>query len=148
PNDAGMKNFEREADVATKEYLNTLEMYNKNNAIGSTGIRPQLAQMGVVNPAEPSKQIIYVGMAGIGVLGMCICILAIGFLLDRKVRDSDQLIQITNRKVIGIINQIVPNDKDLRTIWEEGETSKDYLIYKDLLRSLRFEIDGALKTDN
>jgi len=148
PNDAGMKNFEREADVATKEYLNTLEMYNKNNVLGSTGIRPQLAQVGVVNPAEPSKQIIYIGMAGIGAFGLCIFILAIGFLLDRKVRDSDQLIQVTNRKVIGIINQIVPNNKDLKTIWEEGETSRDYLVYKDLLRSLRFEIDTALKADN
>lgn len=148
PNDAGMKNYEREADVATKEYLNTLELYNKNNVLVNTGIRPQLAQAGVVNPAESSKQIIYVGMAGVGALAVCVFTLVIAFLLDRKIRDSDQLIHLTNRKVIGIINKIVPNNKDLKTIWEENETSKDYLIYKDLLRSLRFEIDTVLRTDN
>lgn len=147
PNDAGMKNYVREADVATKEYLNTLDMYNKNNVLSSTGIRPQLAQAGVVNPAEPSKQIIYVGMAGVGALGLSICVLAIAFLLDRKVRDSGQLIQLTDRKVIGVINRIIPNDKDLKTIWEEHETSKDYMVYKDLLRSLRFEIDNVLKNE-
>lgn len=148
PNDAGMKNYEREADVATKEYLTTLEMYNQNSVLGNTGIRPHLAQAGVVNPEEPSMQFIYIGLAALAALVISMCVLAISSLLDHKVRDSDQLIHITNKKVIGIINKIVPNDKDLKTIWEENETSKGYLIYKDLLRSLRFEIDGVLKAEN
>src|SRR5690606_9472040 len=122
-------------------------MYNQNNVLGSTEIRPHLAQAGVVNTAEPSKMYIYIGLAAFCALGLSVCILAIAFILDRKVRDSDQLIHITNKKVIGIINKIVPNDKDLKSIWEESETSKDYELYKDLLRSLRFEIDRTLKNE-
>ena len=147
PNDAGMKNYEREAEVATKEYLNTLDMYNKNNMLSSTGIRPQLAQAGVINPAEPSKQIIYVGLSGFGSFSVCLFFLVGAFVLDRRVVDSNQLIRMTDKKVIGVVNRIVPNNMDLRTIWEKSETSKDYAIYKDLLRSLRFEIDASMKAE-
>jgi succinoglycan biosynthesis transport protein ExoP len=148
PNDAGMKNFEREAEVATKEYLNTLEVYNKNNMLSNAGILPELAQAGVVNPAEPSKQFIYVGMSGFGTFSVCILFLASAFMLDRRVNDSEQLSQITKHNVIGVVNKIIPNNTDLKTIWENSKTTIDYAVYKDLLRSLRFEIDGVLKGEN
>src|SRR5690606_29488163 len=48
PDNAGMKNFEREAEVATQEYLSALDLYNKNSVQKSSTIRPELAQMGVI----------------------------------------------------------------------------------------------------
>src|SRR5690554_1360885 len=147
PNNAGMKNYEREAEVATKEYLSALELYNQNNVVNSTGINPQLAQEGVINPAEPSKKIIYTGLSGVGSFGTCIFIFAIAFLLDGKVRTSEQLASTTRTRIIGQINTIVPNDTDLKTVWEEGKSTTDYSLYKDLIRSLRFEIDASLKED-
>src|SRR5690606_20872244 len=73
PDNAGMKNYEREAEIATKEYLSALEMYNQNNVHGSTGVlRPQMAQVGVINPPEPSKGPFLMGLAGIGSLGTSI----------------------------------------------------------------------------
>ena len=148
PNDAGLKNYEREADVATKEYLSALDMYNQSSVIRSTGIRPQLAQAGVVNPAEPSKRLMYVGLAGTGSFGTCIFVLFIAFLLDRRVRTSVELALVTHKKILGQINNIVPNNKDLKTVWEEGKSTEDYSLYKDLVRSLRFEIDSSMKVDN
>jgi len=148
PNDAGLKNYEREAEVATKEYLNALDMYNQNSFMGSTGIRPQLAQAGVVNIAEPSKKLMYVGLAGTGSLGICVFVLLIVFLMDRKVRTSFDLALVTNRKILGQINNIVPNNKELKMVWEEGKSTEDYSLYKDLIRSIRFEIDSSLKVDN
>lgn len=148
PKDAGMKNHEREAEVATQEYLSALELYNKNNVLASTGVRPQLAQAGVVNPPEPSMQIIFVALAAFAALCTCVFILIVAFLLDNKIRNSVQLTHITNKRILGVINKIVPNDKDLNTIWEEGHVSKDYSTYKDLLRSLRFEIDEILRLEN
>src|SRR5690606_17222151 len=104
PNDAGMKNYEREAEVATKEYLSTLDIYNKNSDLSSTGANTLLTQAGVINPAEPSKQIVYVGMAGMGSLSISVFFIAAVFLLDRKVRDSEQLVRVTEKKVIGVVN--------------------------------------------
>jgi len=147
PKDAGIKNFEREAEVATKEYLNTLDLYNKNSVLSSSDVRPQLVQAGVVNPPEPSKAFLYIGLAGIGSFGTCLFILIIGFLLDQKIRTSEQLVQATGNRILGQINNIVPNNTDLKTVWAEGKSTKDYSLYKDLIRSLRFEIDSSLKTD-
>ncbi len=147
PNDAGMKNFEREAEVATKEYLNTLDMYNQNNVTTSTGIKPVLAQAGVINAPESSKKILYVALSGIGSFSTCVFVLIIVFLLDRKVRTFDQLAMTTRKRIIGQINNIVPNNTDLKTVWEQDKSNKDYSLYKDLIRSLRFEIDSSLKSD-
>lgn len=147
PNNAGMKNFEREAEVATKEYLSALDLYNQNNVLSSTGINPKVAQEGVINSAEPSKVRILTALSGVGAFGTCVFIFAIAFLLDRKVRTSEQLSEATNRRIIGQINSIIPNDTDLKTVWEDGMTTSDYALYKDLTRSLRFEIDKCLKQD-
>lgn len=148
PNNAGMKNYEREAEVATKEYLSALDLYNQNSVINSTGINPQLAQEGVINQAESSKKVIFTGLAGMGSFGTCIFVFAIAFLLDRKIRTSDQLALTTRKRIVGQINTIVPNDTDLKTVWEDGKSTKDYSLYKDLIRSLRFEIDASLKEDD
>src|SRR5690606_18120892 len=101
----------------------------------------------VISPAEPSKQLLYVGLSGFGSLSVCMFFLIGAFVLDRKIVDINQLFHVTDRKVLGVVNRIIPNDMDLRTIWEKKETSKDYAIYKDLLRSLRFEIEATIKTE-
>jgi len=148
PNDAGMKNYEREAEVATKEYLSALDMFNQNSMIATTGINPQLVQPGVVGPPESSKKILYILLSGVGSLSTCFLFLIGSSLLDKKIRSTDDLSLVTKSKVIGQINNIVPNDTDLRTVWESGESTNDYKLYKDLTRALRFEIDNALKKDD
>src|SRR5690606_4070692 len=85
--------------------------------------------------------------SGVGSFSVCLFFLIGAFVLDRRVTDSNQLIRATDKKVIGVVNRIVPNNMDLRTIWENSETSKDYAIYKDLMRSLRFEIDASMKVE-
>src|SRR5690606_3923358 len=127
---------------------NTLELYNQNNVVSSAGFQPQLIQAGVVNPAEPSMTVIYMGLAGAGSLISCVFAFAIAILLDKTVRTSDQLAVTTRKRIIGQINRIVPNSTDLKTVWEENESNSDYTLYKDLTRSLRFEIDNSLKADN
>ena len=47
PFDAGVQKFERDADVATKEYLQILDRYNKSNLDKNIGLRLQLEQEGV-----------------------------------------------------------------------------------------------------
>src|SRR5690606_36611424 len=54
----------------------------------------------------------------------------------------------TRKRIIGQINRRVPNSTDLKTVWEESESNSDYTLYKELTRSLRFEIDNSLKADN
>src|SRR5690606_15135899 len=86
--------------------------------------------------------------SAIGSFSICIFAFLIAFLLDRKVRDTDQLALTTGARIIGKINNIVPNNEDLKTVWEDGKSSEDYALYKDMIRSLRFEIDNSLRIDN
>eukprot|EP01133_Synstelium_polycarpum_P019572 gene19572-23448_t len=86
PFDAGVQNYERDADVATKEYMDALNRFNQTNVEKSIGLKLQIAQIGLPGPPEPSKKIIYMALS-------------------------------------------------------------DYVLFKDLMRSLRFEISKMLQLD-
>ena len=71
PFDAGILNYERDAEVATKDYLEALNKSNETSMESSTGLKLQIAQIGLPGPAEPSKEIIYVAISGLSTFLVC-----------------------------------------------------------------------------
>lgn len=148
PFDAGVQKYERDADVATKEYLDLLNRYNQTNLDKNIGLRLQLEQEGVPTVAEASKKIIYMALSAIASFAICFCILFIIHVLDHSINDKKQLVAATKGNVIGELNFIKPEKRDIDQIWKHGEHSKDTLTYKNLLREARFEIDNHLSSNN
>lgn len=147
PFDAGVQKFERDADVVTKEYLDLLNRYNQTNLDKNIGLRLQLEQEGVPNTAEPSKKMLFMALSAIASAVICFCILFVIFVLDQSINTQKQLAAATKSKVIGELNYIKPADRNIDEIWKNGEHYKEQLKYKNLLRSVRFEINKALATD-
>ncbi|RZJ99378.1 MAG: lipopolysaccharide biosynthesis protein, partial [Flavobacterium sp.] len=143
PFDAGVQNFERDADLATKEYMDALGRYNQSNTEKSIGLKLQIAQIGLPGPAEPSKKIIYMGLSGVSSIALCFLIVLGAFFTDKTVNNLEQLNSLKIGTVIGNLNFINADDKDARVIWENND-NPDYIIFKDLMRSLRFEITDKL----
>ncbi|GAA4779697.1 hypothetical protein GCM10023231_03110 [Olivibacter ginsenosidimutans] len=141
PTDANVQNLERDADVATKEYMDALNNYNQSSLQSTTSLRLSIAQVGLLGTPERSKGILYVALSGISSFFVCLLAITLAFLLDRSIKSPKQLETITNSKVLGLLNFIDEDNKDLRDIWEDEDNVKDYSIYKDLLRSLRFELN-------
>ncbi|MDX3915426.1 MULTISPECIES: exopolysaccharide transport family protein [Olivibacter] len=146
PTDAGVQNLERDADVATKEYMDALTRYNQTSVEKNTTAKLHLAQPGLPGTPEPSKGFIYVGLAGFAGLSLCLAILTIAFVLDKTIRTPRDWKSATGINVVGSLNFIQEKNKDLRDIWEDNAIVGNYSIYKDLLRSLRFEVDRELLT--
>lgn len=147
PFDAGIQNYERDAEIATKDYMAALDRTNQGRTEQNTGLKLQVAQIGLPGSAQPSKSIIFVALAGIATFMLCFVALVVLFLLDRAIYNSAQLARETGSPVIGTLNLIKHANRDPGTIWKDDGSNVDYNVYKDLLRSLRFEIDKAFTTD-
>lgn len=142
------QNIIRDAEIASADYQNVQNQYNQTKLMAQTSATLNLAEPGLPGPAQKSKNILYVGFSGISGLLLCLMALFVTFAVNNKVDDSDRLETLTQQKVIGCLPYISSEDKDLRNIWKDNGTVKDYSTYKELLRSLRFEILEHLSENN
>jgi len=148
PFDAGVQKFERDADVATKEYLDLLNRYNQTNLDKNIGLRLHLEQEGVPTIAEPSRKLIFMVLSAIASFVICFCVLFIIHILDNSINNKKQLALATKGKVIGELNYIKASQRDIDEIWKNAAYDKEHATYKNLLREVRFEIDKALADEH
>lgn len=147
PFDAGIQNFERDAELATKDYMTALDTYNQNRTEQNIALKLQIAQIGLPGLPLPSKGIIYVALAGISSFFVCFAMVLVIFLLDNTINDAKQLAHATKSRVLGSLNYMPDDELSIRKIWKDNEHNPAYAVYKDLLRSLRFEIAAAFEKD-
>lgn len=138
----------RDADVASKEYTDAQTQYDQVSMASKTGARLSLAEPGLPGPAEPSKNKLFLGISGASSFLICVLTLLVAFMLNTTVNTPQQLEAATGQKVIGSLNNLTTVDKDLRSIWDDKGSVPDYSLYKDLLRSLRFELNEILVNDD
>lgn len=138
----------RDAEIASKEYTDAQTQYEQTNLITKAGVSLGLAEPGLPGPPEPSKNKIFLGISGISSFMICVLTLLVAFMLNKTINTPQQLEAATGQKVIGSLNYIIHDDKDLRNIWRDKGEVREYAIYKDLLRSLRFELNEQLVNED
>ncbi|MDB5118224.1 MAG: lipopolysaccharide biosynthesis protein [Mucilaginibacter sp.] len=148
PFDANIANYERDAELATKDYMGALDRYNQTRSDQNLGFHLQIAQSGLPGNAEPSKSLIYIVGAGAGSFMLCLGILFIVFMADNSIKTIGQLERATKSKAIGALNMLNGNERLIREIWNDKSGNENYSVFCDLLRSLRFEIDNKMAVDN
>ncbi|RQP15174.1 MAG: lipopolysaccharide biosynthesis protein [Parapedobacter sp.] len=144
PTDAGVQNLQRETDLATKEYTDAMNKYNQAALENSAMLNLAIVESGFPGPPEPSKVAQLTAISWFASLIFIVTILLVLSLLDHSIKTSDQLATITGKPVIGGVNLIGDSEKDLRVIWDESNLREDHVFYRDLLRSLRFELNKSL----
>jgi succinoglycan biosynthesis transport protein ExoP len=148
PFDAGIQNYMRDADMATKDYLEALNRVNQTQTEQNIGLKLQIAQIGLPGLAEPSKTMIFVVLSGIASFFLCFAVLVILFLSDSSINTTQQLAAVTKSKVFGSLNLLPASDKSITSIWNDTDLDQNYGIHKELLRSLRFEISAMMSADD
>jgi succinoglycan biosynthesis transport protein ExoP len=145
PSQAALKSYEREIDIATKEYLDVQDKYNQANV--STNLPVQLRQIQAAMPGvmKPSKKALLIGLSGITSLIFYLAILLLIFYLDDNVRSSEDLERLTKIRVLGELNMLSNKSLDLKKKQNELKSINDIHVYRNLIRSVRFEIDQELK---
>jgi len=148
PFDANISNYTRDADMATKDYLEALNRINVTQNQQNMSLKLQIAQLGLPGLAETSKTLIFTILSGVAMFFVCVCVLIALFVTDSSINTTQQLANATKSKVIGSLNLIPEDDITIKTIWNNTETNNNYNIHKELLRSLRFEINDLMAADD
>ncbi len=147
PYDADIQNYQREADLATKEYMTTLDQYHQNEAGRISGLQLKIEQIGLPGNPEPSKKPIYLIGSGIGSFSLCLGFVMLLFFVDNKIVTARQLSAATKSNTIGVLNKIEGNERNISEIWNDKSGNTNYEFYRDMLRSLRFEISEKMAAD-
>ena len=147
PFDANIQNYQREAEQATKDYTDAFNRFNLTKTEQSVGTRVNLAQAGIVGAPEPSKKMIFLIIAFAGSFALCFVIVVALFFLDHSINNAKQLAVATDMPVIGVLNNINTSGNPIKAIWNDA-SNDDYVTFKNLLRSIRFEIMGQMREND
>ena len=144
PFDATVKTYEFDIDIAGKEYLDVLNKYNTTNLQSNFSIKLMQVEPATPDTALPSKKIALIALCGIISLIICLLVLFVLYYLDDSIKSPGTLVSRTQLPLLGSLSTISGPKPDLITLWEVENRNK-MKQFKELLRSVRFEIDQELK---
>ncbi|GAA3987729.1 exopolysaccharide transport family protein [Mucilaginibacter dorajii] len=144
PFDAKVKTYNFDIDIASKEYLDVLNKYNETNLKSNFSIKLIQVEIAAPEAAQPSKRILLLALTFILTSFVCVFVLFMMFYLDDTIKEPATLVNKTQLPLLGYLNKIPGVSPDLRKLWDVENRDK-MQQFKELLRSVRFEIDQELR---
>jgi succinoglycan biosynthesis transport protein ExoP len=144
PFDANVKTFESDITIASQEYLDALNKYNQAELESNFSIKVSQVEPATPNTAEPSKKMLLMALCGVVSIIICLLVLFVLYYLDDTVKEPVDLVNRTQLPLLGSLNIISGPKPDLKKLWDV-ENRQRMQQFKELLRSVRFEIDQELK---
>jgi succinoglycan biosynthesis transport protein ExoP len=144
PHEAIVQQDESAVEIARQEYLDILNKYNQTsldaNYIG------ELKQLETAMPgvAEPSKKMLLVILSGIISFIFCLVVFFILYFFDDTIKTPGELANKTAVPVLGYLNLLSSSTIDLRRVWTDTNPDAETYQFRNLLQSIRFEVDGEL----
>lgn len=145
PHEAIVQQDESAIDVAQKEYLDILNKYNQTSLDASYN-GDQLKQLDTAMPGiiSPSKKMLLVILSGIISFIACVIIFFILYFIDDTIKTPEDLANKTGVPVLGYLNLLSTATIDLRQVWSEPRPNPETYQFRNLLQSVRFEVDTEL----
>jgi len=140
PVQATIESDEKDIDVASKEYLDIQDKYNQAKVSTITPVQLRQLQTAMPVKVKSSAKIILIALSGITSFVFYLVILLIIFYMDTSIHSGEELVKLTHMSVLGFLNAVPSGSK--RT--EEARAKNQVRIYRDALRSIRFEIDREM----
>jgi len=145
PHEAIVQQDESAIDVAQKEYLDILNKYNQTSLDASYS-GDQLKQLDTAMPGiiSPSKKMLLVILSGIISFIACVIIFFILYFIDDTIKTPEELANKTGVPVLGYLNLLSTSTIDLRQVWSDPNPNQETYQFRNLLQSVRFEVDTEL----
>ncbi|MCQ6957418.1 exopolysaccharide transport family protein [Mucilaginibacter aquariorum] len=143
PFDATVKTFNFDIDIASREYLDILNRYNQTNLQSTFSIKLRQIETATPDTAEPSKKMLLIFLGGVVSFVFCVIVLFGIFFFDDNIKEPGDLVKRTQLPLIGHLNTVT-GSLDLKKLWDVEHRDK-MKLFKELIRSIRFEIDQELR---
>lgn len=143
PNEAKIQEYETQIDIANKEYLSALQRYNDASLEFSFPVYLTLIERAMPGEIQSSKKMVLVILSGVISLTFCVFVFFVLFYLDKSIRYPLDLANATDRPVLGYLNALDKN-VNLSLSGMNSSDEKSVRLYKNLVRSVRYELDNEL----
>ena len=144
-NQVSTTDLDREVELATTEYMNAQDKYNaaknKSLVIGSS-IRQILEGQPSYKP-ESSQSTLIMGLAGGGGFLISLLVIFAFEFLDSSVRVATRLEKFTGLPNIGSVNFLKDKEFNLREVFKDRSSNKEYEMFSHFLRKLRYEVQSS-----
>ncbi|MBE9586345.1 lipopolysaccharide biosynthesis protein [Mucilaginibacter sp. JRF] len=147
PHEAVIGAYEKAINIAQEEYLTLLARYNQVSMEASMSVTLKQVVAAMPGEVQPSKKMLLVILAGVGSFGVCVVVLFALFFIDNTVKTSKELANRTKISVLGYLNLLDNKVIDFKKLWDSNDTDGNTRTFKNLLRSLRYEIDTEMRGD-
>lgn len=142
PKEAEIAAYEREIQVASDVYLMVINRLNLSR-FDTMSLGNSLKQTEFGEPAnkpEASKKMLTVILAGLVSFLMTVILIFVIEYLDQTIKGPAHFIKLTGLELLGTLNRIKKSQINLRELFSEKELDSDSELFRQLLRSLRYEI--------
>lgn len=145
PHEAVVQQDESDIDVAQKEYLEILAKYNQTSLDANYIAQPKQTEAAMPGVAEPSKKMLLVILSGIIAFVFCLIVFFLLYFFDDNIKTPEELANKTGVPVLGYLNLLSSSTIDLRRVWTDTRIDEETYQFRNLLQSIRFEIDSEMK---
>jgi len=144
PNEAVIQAYEEDISVASQEYIEILKKYNQTSM--DLNATSKIKQIEIAPPGtlQPSKKMVLVILSGIVAFVIYIVILFVLFYFDDSIKVASELANKTNIPVLGYLPLIRASHLDVKQLWDNTAQKPVSDEFKNLLRSIRFELDMVM----
>ncbi|SDD80956.1 Uncharacterized protein involved in exopolysaccharide biosynthesis [Dyadobacter soli] len=143
PNEAKIQEYETSIDIASKEYIEALQRYNEASLEFSFPVYLRLIERAMPGEVQASKKMVLVILSGVISFTFCVFVFFILFYLDKSIRYPLQLANETGKPVLGYLNAL-DKDSNLSLSGMSASDDKAVRLYKNLVRSIRYELDNEM----
>lgn len=145
PDQANIKQYEGDIEVANKDYTDILNKYNQSSLTYNTSVKLKLVQDAAPDGKQGAKKSLLMVVAGVVSLVFCLFVLFILFYIDNSIISPTELVNKTNTPVLGYLPLLANvSILDLGQVWGNKTENAAILEYKNQLRSVRYEIDNII----
>jgi len=145
PHEAVVQADESAIKIAQDEYMDILNKYNQTRLESSFSVLLRQIETAMPGAAQPSKKMLLVIISGVISGIFCVLILFVLFYLDNTIKNPRELANATKVPVLGYLHKLSGSTLDLRHIWMDNDQNPEFKIFRNLLQSIRYEIDSELK---
>ncbi|MCX6160791.1 MAG: Wzz/FepE/Etk N-terminal domain-containing protein [Ignavibacteriae bacterium] len=145
PLDGTIKAMEMDVDVAAKVYLSLLSRLNEEKLKNNIEAVLQQTQYGEPGAPQPSKKMILIILSALISFVLCVVILFILEYIDLTIKTPKKFLLLTGLGMLGYLNLLKSKKLDLKHIFSTEDLSYEFDTFKQLLRSLRYELLDVLQ---
>jgi len=144
PNEGIIQALESGISIASQEYLEILQKYNQTNLVSKFSTSIKIIEPAEPGTAQPSKKMLLVIISGVVSFIFCFIIFFLIFFFDDTIKSPHDLANRTKIPVFGHVTFLKSKSIDLHDIWDNLMIKGDSKQVRNLIQSLRFEVDNEL----